>query len=372
MAWRLTAMAWRAPDWTRVHRDEPLGFWAMPLAVCSIPYGIGSRIRAWSYKRGILKRKRLPGFVVSVGNLTVGGTGKTPAVEMLAGWARENNFRVAVLSRGYQGKYREKVLAVSDRKGIRADCTDSGDEAYLLAGRLSGIPVVVSRDRYSAGLFARERFGSDFFILDDGFQHLELERDVDIVLMDAERPFGNGHLLPWGPLREPVAQLARADAFVFTRSSVHRQVVPDVLSGKFSDTPVFFADHRASEIVFPDADRLETPDFINGKKVVAFAGIGRPDQFRKNLEELGATVVHFRGFRDHHIFARQDLETLIQVREELGAAYIITTEKDWVRLRTLNRRVPELAFVRIAFVLLSGGNRFFRFVADAARKAASR
>jgi len=196
------------PDWSQIHQKETSGLLSVVLAFFSVLYGAGVKLRLRAYSGGLFKRKSLPGVVVSIGNLTVGGTGKTPAVIMLAKWALNEGFRVALLSRGYGGRYRKKVLEVSDGNSIKADPRDAGDEPYLLAKKLSGIPVVVSGKRYAAGIFAHEKFGCNFFILDDGFQHMELRRDLDLALIDAEKPFGNGHLLPRGPLREPVDQLA--------------------------------------------------------------------------------------------------------------------------------------------------------------------
>jgi tetraacyldisaccharide 4'-kinase len=207
------------PDWGRIHHGESPGFWSPLLTVFSILYGAAVRFRVTIYKRRGFKKKILPGFVVSIGNLTAGGTGKTPAVVMLARWALNQGYRVAVLTRGYGRLSKAKVLEVSDGEVIKADCRESGDEPYLLAKKLTGVPVIISSKRFTAGTFAHRKFGANFFILDDGFQHLGLKRDLDLVLIDAIRPFGNGHLLPWGPLREPIDQLARAGALILTRFS---------------------------------------------------------------------------------------------------------------------------------------------------------
>ena len=352
------------PDWSRIHQKKSLGLWSLSLAFFSILYGLGSRFRPWSYSKGLFKRKSLPGFVVSIGNLTVGGTGKTPAVAMIARWAQGKGYRVAVLSRGYGGKYNDKILEVSDGNKIKADPVEAGDEPYLLAGKLPGIPLVISKRRYLAGLFAHEKFGSDFFILDDGFQHLELNRDLNLVLIDAADPFGNGHFLPWGPLREPVSQLARADAFIFTRVSHHGHETPYFFLKKFRSTPVFYADHRPSDIVFPHSHEVHEPGSINGKPVLAFAGIARPELFRDTLIRLGADVVYFRGFKDHYPFGRNDIQALIQIKKRLGARYLLTTEKDWMRIASLNMMCPDMAYMAIEFVLLSDHDRFFKIITD--------
>jgi len=357
-------MGGQGPDWSRIHQTESPGIWSFLLAVFSVPYGMASRFRLWFYSRGLLKRKSLPGFVISVGNLTAGGTGKTPAVAMLARWALGKGYRVAILSRGYRGKYNDKVLEVSDGSNIKAGPMETGDEPYLLANKLSRIPLIISKRRYLAGLFAHEKFGCDFFILDDGFQHLELKRDLDIVLIDAENPFGNGHLLPQGPLREPVSQLARADAFILTRVGPHGHKVPDLLTGKFSSTPVFCANHMPSEIVFPCSNEVHEPGFIKGKPVLGFAGIARPEMFRESLVGLGADVVYFKGFKDHYQFKSDDMQALIQTKKRVGAQYILTTEKDWMRIASLDMVFPEAAYLGVEFVLLSDHDRFFKIITD--------
>ena len=207
-----------APDWSRIHNRTKWNSWTLPLSVCSFFYGAGVRVRLRRYYSGALKVRRLPGFVVSVGNLTAGGTGKTPAVVMLAEWAAREGAKVAVLTRGYGGSHGREVLEVSDGKEVRLEPFLSGDEPCLLAKRLDGVPVIVANERYKAGLYAHGKFGSDFFILDDGYQHIRLARDMNIVLLDALNPFGNGHLLPWGPLREPLREIRRADACILTRA----------------------------------------------------------------------------------------------------------------------------------------------------------
>lgn len=361
-------MGGNAPDWSRIHQSKKLGFWSLPLAFFSIPYGLGSRFRNWSYGVGIFRKKSLPGFVISIGNLTVGGTGKTPAVAMLARWALGSGHRPAILSRGYGGKYNKKVLEVSDGKSIKAGPMDTGDEPYLLAKRLSRVPIIISKNRYLAGLFAHEKYGCNFFILDDGFQHMALKRDLDIVLIDAENPFGNGHLLPWGPLREPVSQLARADAFIVTRVSRHGSGAADFIAKEFSSTPVFYSDHRPSEIVFPHLNRAHNPRFINGKPVLAFAGIARPELFKDTLAGLGANVVYFRAFKDHYPFRREDIQALIQIKKRVGAQYILTTEKDWVRIASLEMTFPEIAYLGIEFVFLPEQDGFFKIIKDVVYK----
>jgi tetraacyldisaccharide 4'-kinase len=317
---------------------------------------------------GKRKGKTLPGVVVSVGNLTAGGTGKTPAACMLAKWALNEGFRVAILSRGYGGRHKGRVLEVSDGNDIKAEPAEAGDEPYLLAKRLKGISVVVAKRRYLAGLYAHERFESNFFVLDDGFQHLDLHRDLDLVLMDASSPFGNGHLLPWGPLREPRASLARADAFLITRAK-HNESVEELmneLKKEWPNKPAFRSDHVPEEIVFPANGTVHHDDFLKGKRVVAFAGIARPEGLMKTLTDLGADVVSFKSFEDHYSFQRREIQTLMDKRKSLRADFLLTTEKDWVRIEGILPPSPDLAYLTIRMDVWDEKEAFFRMIREAA------
>ncbi|HBF42794.1 MAG TPA: tetraacyldisaccharide 4'-kinase [Desulfobacteraceae bacterium] len=353
-------------DWAKIHQKGSVGLWTPLLALFSFLYGIGVRLRLKAYRRNFLKKKFLPGFVVSIGNLTTGGTGKTPAVAMLAKWAKREGHRVAVLSRGYGGRYKSRVLVVSDGKGIRSDAREAGDEPFLLAKTLSDIPVVISKKRLLAGLYAHGKFGCDFFILDDGFQHLELERDLDLILIDSDNPFGNNHLLPRGPLREPVEQMVRADVSILTKAGLYGPVdsVVGFLKGQFPEVPFFCADHMPSAVVLPNLNEVHEPEFLKGKRVVAFAGIARPEVFKDTLIRLGADVVHFKGFRDHYQLKSDEIQELIKTKERLDGRYLLTTEKDWVRISSFKLLSPDLAYLRIKFALLSGQDDFFEIIKD--------
>lgn len=393
------------PDWPRIHREKRFGPWTLPLALFSVLYGLGVRLRLSAYTKGISTGKSLPGFVLSVGNITAGGTGKTPAVAMLAKWALGEGHRVAILSKGYGGRYKQEVLEVSDGEHIYADSQMAGDEPFLLAREVSGSPVVISKNRYLAGMYAHKKFGSDFFILDDGFQHLGLERNLNLVLIDASEPFGNAHLLPWGPLREPLSQLERADAFILTRfsrvqgperrgqsakskaqsaedrgQSTERNAIRHTpgamrspqetlafLKERFPSTPVFCADHIPDKLVFPLSGEAHTPGFLRGKRVLAFAGIAHPERFQESLIELGADVVQFKGFRDHYPFDGDEIRELIQMKESIGARYLLTTEKDWMRIApfAFTTAAPmhnDLAYLSVRFAFLPGQEGIFGII----------
>jgi tetraacyldisaccharide 4'-kinase len=308
----------------------------------------------------------LPGFVLSIGNLTVGGTGKTPATLRVAEWAREEGYRPAILSRGYGGRHRKGVLDVTDGERVFIGPELAGDEPYLLARNLSGVPVCVSKDRAHAGLHAFKKHQIHFFILDDGFQHVGLHRDFDLVLLDGENPLGNGHLLPWGPLREPVEALKRADALVITRIGQTRlkdRWVEPVLK-KFPETPVFFSDHFPSSVHIPKGSGVFAPEYLKGKRVVAFTGIARPESFKKTLLELGVALIFFKGFPDHYPFSRKDIEELVRQKTRLKGDLLITTEKDWVRMESIPSCPVDLAYLTIRFGISSGEDLFFKMIKD--------
>ncbi len=356
-------------DWSSIHRETSFRYYTPVLAFFSVLYGLAQRLRYAGYDLGILKKKNLPGLVVSVGNITAGGTGKTPAVAALAKWALSQKIKTCIISRGYGGEYKSDVLVVSDGRRILTDSRSAGDEPMLLARQVLGSPVVLARRRYRAGRVAQEKFGTELFIMDDGFQHMQLERDLNLLLMDAARPFGNGHLLPLGPLREPLDQLARADAFVLTRFSESRGARTSAfLKNKYPHIPVFCADHVPESVVFPLLDRVDSPDLLKEKRAVAFAGIGNPAVFRETLSALGAQVVDFFGFKDHYVYKKEDLERLVQLKEEKGAHYILTTEKDWMRMASIWPGCSSIAYLSVQFSFLPGQEGVFRMIENAFRK----
>lgn len=355
-------------DWAKIHASDRFTPLTPVLALCSLLYSAGVRMHhlAWRFR----SRQALPGFTVSVGNLTVGGTGKTPAACLLAQWAGQEGFRPAVLSRGYGGNSPKKVLEVSDGNVIKAGPGEAGDEPCLMARRLKGVPVIISRDRYEAGTFAHERYRCDFFILDDGFQHLALKRDLDLVLMDGARPFGNGFLLPWGPLREPVGRLKRAHAFVLTRCSREGEggEAEAMLGREFPGRPVFRSYHAPGKILFPQTGDEEEAGILKGKRVAAFAGLARPEVFQETLEGLGAQVAFFKGFRDHHNYRAEEIRVLAAEKEHCGADYLLTTEKDWVRMENTAQGIAGIGYLTVEFALWDT-EAFFDMVRTKARGA---
>lgn len=351
------------PRWFSDIHNKPSSHFLAAFSFVSFLYGKVVLARIFLYKQGVLKRRKVPGAVISVGNITTGGTGKTPAVIMLARWAADNGFRVVVLSRGYGGKRRKNLLLVSDTENILSCAEEAGDEAFLIARRLPGVPVLVSKQRHLAAMAAAARWSADLFILDDGFQHVQLERQADIVLLDAGMPFGNGRLLPLGPLREPISQLRRADALILTRSENDSGPDPRLsIKEDFPGLSVFRAAHIPEKVVFPRNGEDRPIEFLAGKRVMAFAGIGRPEAFLKTLKSLGADVVDFLAFGDHHNYGSADIGRISDIARSRSVAFIVTTEKDWVRIGNLAGGLEAICYVSIQFKILGDEDAFFSVI----------
>jgi tetraacyldisaccharide 4'-kinase len=311
--------------------------------------------REWLYARGVLKGRPLACPVISIGNLTVGGTGKTPAVELAVRTLLEMGQRPAVVSRGY-GRRGHGIQVVADSASIRIDADEGGDEPFLLARRLPGVPVVVGGHRYAAARHAVERFGVTAIVLDDGFQHRTLAKDLEIVMARAREPWGNGRLLPAGPLREPLAALARAHLIVVTGARDAGDVgeVRVAASRHAPDTPLLTARHVPTECWETSAMRGLPADALRGQRLLAFAGIGSPDGFQRTLAEAGVVGAGFAGFADHHWYSREEIRELEHRAASLGATGLVTTEKDWTRLRRLPPSGLPLYVFAVRLQLLSG------------------
>jgi len=314
--------------------------------------------RARLYAEGRLKSRRLPHPTVSVGNITFGGTGKTPFVEWLARRFRFDGRRPAILSRGY-GRRSRGVVVVSEGHGPLVDAARGGDEPVELARKLPGVLVVVAEKRAEAAEEAARR-GADLFLLDDGYQHLAARRDVNILLLDARDPFGGG-LPPRGRLREPLSALARADAFVFTR--IDRAEPPAAarraLAAARPDAPVFTARLRAEGLRDENGASVAAAS-LGARRALAVCGVADPAGFAASLAELDIAPEETLVFRDHQAYGRRELARIAAAAERTGASWIVTTEKDavklWGRLRT-----PIVA-VRLSVEVVEPG--FFSFLAS--------
>jgi len=271
---------------------------------------------------------------VAVGNLTVGGTGKTPLVELLCRALEARGRQTVILSLGYGRRESEPVAAVSDRTRLLLDPREAGDEPYLLARRLSGIPVVVGRDRFRAGAWAVARFRPDVLVLDDGFQQRRLRKDVEVVCLDARAPWGSGQLLPRGSLREPRTALARADLIVLT----HVGRVPDLpriraeVRRWVPSQPVALAAFEAEGVEEQGSGAVRPVDALRGTPLLAFAGIASPGSFAATLDDAGVAPRALVEFPDHHPYKARDLGEIESQARAVGARALLTTEKDLVRL----------------------------------------
>ena len=308
------------------------------LTLASLVYGGLVRARNAGYNSGLLGAERLACRVVCVGNLSVGGTGKTPTVLALAGAATGAGLRVCILLRGY-GRQGRGVRVVSDGRRVQLGWREAGDEAALLAQRLCGVPVVVGEDRVAAGRLTVARFDPQVIFLDDGFQHRRLHRDADLVLLDSTDPFGGG-LLPRGRLREPIAGLRRADAVLLTRADqgddpegIRRRVeavAPGCPVGRAVLRPLRLRDLTA------ECDRSLAE--LRGRRVLAVSGIGNPGSFLRTVQAAGAVLVGSLAYPDHHAFTEEDRRRMGDAARLREADWIVTTDKDAVRLEA---RLPE-------------------------------
>jgi len=305
----------------------------------TIPYGAAVHLRARAYKKGILRQQRLEGKVISVGNLTVGGTGKTPMVLWIAERLAAEGKNVGILTRGYRGRTRPAEANTS--------MNFESDEVQLLKARLAGrVAFGVGTDRYARGLELAQR-SVNWFVLDDGFQHLQLARDLDIVLLDATDPFGGGRLLPAGRLRESRTALNRADVIVITRSR-HAPGLEAAIR-RDSEAPVFYA-HTKLDSVHALCGGYPGDENQNARtqKTFAFCGIGNPSAFIADIQDWGFDVAGYRYFPDHHRYTQQDVEEIEAAARQAGAEAILCTEKDVFNLGAVKWDAFVVSYCRIS------------------------
>jgi tetraacyldisaccharide 4'-kinase len=286
--------------------------------------------RASLYRLGLLSSRKLSVPVISVGNIITGGTGKTPLVIKIVQELSKEEIRFAVLSRGYRGKAKKTVNIVSDTGAIHLGPQEAGDEPYLMAQQLPGTPVLVGKDRYALGQEAISRFQVDCLILDDGFQHLPLKRDADLLLLDGRGPFGKEQCLPGGDMREGIPAIQRADIIVVTGSP--SEAACSRIAALSPGTPIHTVRFVPTLVALPLLKKRMDLSTIKGRRVAAFAGIARTERFFRSLEEAGAIVCIERSFPDHHPYSGWEIERLSREAVAEGADYLITTEKDLVRI----------------------------------------
>ncbi len=312
-------------------------------------YGLIVSLRVFLYQKGILQKHRLKHPVISVGNLTVGGTGKTPLVGFLAQILKKAGYQPVILSRGYKRSYKSAVLLVSDDREVLCGPEECGDEPYLLARKLEGVPVVVGNSRYQAGRLLEDRYPNLIYVLDDGYQHIQLKRNLNILILDATDPFGGHHLLPAGRLRESTQALARADAIVITRSHIPSETedLEEHIRRWSPRVPISYFHHDVTALY--DArtgTRFQARDFL-GSSVIALAAIGSPHVFLHDLEHYQMKISDQFMFRDHHPFSQPELDRVLKRLEEVQARAVVTTEKDAVRLQELDFQEGQIFVLQI-------------------------
>ncbi len=350
---------------------------ARALYVISVIYGAISGLRAFAYRQNLISSRRLPCKVVCVGNLSLGGTGKTPMTMHLARVFKELGHMPAVVSRGYRGEAERQGGIVSDGRSIMMKPEVAGDEPYLMARKLGGIPVIIGRNRYAAGKLAVDRFQADVIVLDDGYQHLKLERDIDLVLLDDTRPFGNTHLLPRGILREPISALERATACILTRcrddvrmvgrdrGELIRKYAPRIPVFTSSHEPYWYVVGGGEPITFSDGCAKPFPprlEAMKDKPVYGFSGIARNAEFQNTVTDLGFEAKGFLEFSDHHRYTDADLSTIQARARETGVRCLVTTEKDLVRLLPCNPFALELIVCGVEISFGAAQAKFLSFL----------
>ena len=338
-------------------------------------FEVAVRARRFLYNVRILRDTTVGVQVIAIGNLTVGGTGKTPVVEKFARELQDQGRTVAILSRGYRSKppplgrrlvgkllFREDRTpprVVSDGRSLLLDSETAGDEPYMLASNLKDVVVLVDKDRVKSGRYAVEKYGCDTLLLDDGFQYWKLRgRRTDIVLIDCQQPFGNEHLLPRGTLREPPAHLERATTIFITKSDGATTALRARINKYKPNAAVIECVH--SPLYFEDVftGKRHGLERIRGHKVASLSGIAQPESFEQSLTSLGGELVYSKRFADHHRFTQQEILNAINRGKKRQAELIITTQKDAVRFPKLDRRDLPILFVRVEIKIVSGAKDF--------------
>lgn len=329
--------------------------WLRLLWPVSVVYSLIVRAKAWCYGRGIFRARKLPGTVISVGNLTVGGTGKTPVVLTIAEHLAREGKGAAILTRGYRGTTNSGTGGVPQ-----------SDEVALLRERLAGtVQLGVGADRYQSGAVLT-RHGVQWFVLDDGFQHWKLSRDVDIVLVDATDPFGGGRVLPAGRLREPLSALRRANIVVVTRSVQAPSAAVESIVRRYTNSPIFYSSMRLDDVLrVPRFDVALPRQDWRKARFLAFCGIGNPAAFFEDLRIWGFQIVQQRSFADHHVYTGEDAAQMEQSAENCNADALLCTEKDVWNLRNAHFTTLPIYCCRISVDLPEG---FWGALQDAVRR----
>jgi tetraacyldisaccharide 4'-kinase len=345
------------------------------LFTCSKLYQVLVKIHRWLINVRILRDETLGVQVIAIGNLTWGGTGKTPVVEKFARELRDQGRNVAILSRGYRSKpppLHERILnkillradttpprVVSDGRSLLLDSETAGDEPYMLASNLNDVVVLVDKDRVKSGRYAVEKFGCDTLVLDDGFQYWKLRgRRHDVVLIDCQEPFGNEHMQPRGSLREPPSHLARANTIFITKSDGKTAELRRRIAELNSAAGIIECVHHPLYLEDVFTGKRSDLSLIKGRKVASLSGIAQPESFEHNLISSGSELVYSKRFADHHRFTQQEVLNAINRSKKRQAEMIITTQKDAVRFPKIDRRDLPIYFMRVEIKIVAGADDF--------------
>ena len=340
-------------------------------------YRMGTQFRLWLYDKRVIRPHALGCLVVSIGNLSCGGTGKTPVVEVFARSLSSKGRKVAILSRGYRSKKRSMLSkmiqmfrsqkievppkVVSNGRDLLLNSEYAGDEPYMLASNLRDVAVLVDKDRVKSGGYAIDRFHTDVIILDDGFQYLMLRPHINIVLVDSTDPFGNGHVLPRGILREPIQNIRRADYIFLTKSDGSHKIehLKRFIRRHTKRAEIIECCHKPQYLVklFSGGEK-EPLSKLKGLRVAALSAIARPESFEGFLRQLGAELILADHYADHHRYTQQELIDFVNQAKSAGAEIIVTTEKDAVRMPRLDRCDVPIYYLRIQIDILSGRESF--------------
>ncbi|MDD5259912.1 MAG: tetraacyldisaccharide 4'-kinase [bacterium] len=347
-------------------KDAPVAL-DLFLSALSLLYIVIVKVRQFIYDK-IKKKKHLSAAVISVGNITVGGTGKTPFVIMLAKYLKNRKKKVAILSRGYKRKkspgrgegIEKGISVVSTGKDVLLTPEEAGDEPYMMARYLSNVPVMVGSDRVKSGQYAIANFNSEVLILDDAFSYYPLYRNLDIVLIDTTCPFGNHHCLPRGIMREPMSSLKRADVIALTKANLVSPEEVDLIINNIKKynpyATILKCVHKPIDLINLATGETMPLGFLRHKEIAALSSIGSPESFEKVLEEIGAKVVKTIRYPDHHYYTR---DNFIHILEEAEYSFIVTTEKDTTRFKKEFWNLEKIARInffslRIEMVIIKG------------------
>ena len=359
--------------------NQRYGWFVLFLSMVSKVYGGVVKLRRNFYKKAVFKSKRLPCSIISIGNITVGGTGKTPMTIYIAKVIKQLGYNVVVISRGYKGKAEKIGGIVSDGKALLMTPEVAGDEPYMMAKRLKDVPVIVGKNRLKAGRQAISKFNPDVIVLDDGFQHLKLQRDLDLVLLDYRNPFGNGHLLPRGVMREPASAILNANVIILTRSDAvnENEMSSPLKKLRFYErnTPVYRTFHHPFVYKIINGEKIifeknikeilrQNSESIKGRTVFAFSGLADNHDFQQTVKSLRCNLSGHMEFPDHHPYSEKDLKDISAAAKKSMSECLITTEKDYVRMAHKIDWTGDLFVIGIEIDFGEDKKRFNSYIKD--------